>query len=382
MNSVPENKTMISVNFHAVDTAIEKRFSELSKKMTTQIKDCNGNDDKIQAAIESSLWYVKQEVIQSLMEMAKQETSDESEKPVTKLVEPAKTQPKPVEPIVEQPMEDECEPNVEEKLAKKQLKEQSIMQKIRNLDFPLPFQMNLVDHNACQGLKLNHSLYTQCTTKPRKNQTYCNTCLKQIAANENKMPNAGSIQSRIEYENPMDFKDPKDKRPVHYTKILTKLKFNKEDIIAKAAEVGIVIDECHLICSEPPKRGRRVKKNNIVSEEDILSEEEKKESVEKNEKEPELVKEHVEENEKEEIEKKEEPVNEKEAIEGKENESDKVDEIHEKDKDCVTSDETEVYEITYNDTLYLKTEDGDILDIDTEEVVGKYNKITESITFH
>lgn len=345
MNSVPQN--MQTVNFHTVDAAIETRFSNISKAMVNKIKHCDGDDEKMIDVVKSSLWYIKHDVVQILMGMTQQEPGDESKKPVANCVtEPMNPPPSPQNQSVKEPTTEDTT---------KQVKTPGIMKKIRALDFPLPFQVNLVDPDACQGLKLNHSLYTQCTTKPRKNQTYCNTCLKQIAGNETKMPNAGSIQLRMDTKLPMDFRDPKGKRPTHYTNVLTKLKLSKEEIVSKTAEVGIVIDECHLTCPEKPKKGRRKKVATTVMEDDVIQ---TNPIVDEDETTDENTDENV----------AEEP---------------KQDKIKDNDQQDDDADEcVDVIEIIYNDTVYLKDKDNEIIDEKTMETVGKYNDITEDIDFY
>ena len=354
MNSVTETN-MFSVNFHAVDTAIEKRFSNISRTMASKIKDCDGDEEKIAAEIQSSLWYIKQDILQIL--------TTQTGKAVVEEPQPESEPETESEPEAEQKPEAEAKQKPE---AEKVVKTPGIIHKIRELDFPLPFQANLVDPTACQGLKLNHSLYTQCTTKPRKNQTYCNTCLKQIAANENKMPNAGSIQLRTDFENPMEFRDPKGKRPVHYMKVLTKLKISKEDVLAKTAEVGIVLDECHFILPtkpnpKPKKNGRPKKKATVVTEEEVLADQVKDCVI--SEDAVEDAKDNVEE--------------EKEDEKKEQDEKEEEKEEKEDDEDCL-----DVIEIRYDGKDYLKDQNNDIIDVDTHEVIGKYNEITENIEFY
>jgi hypothetical protein len=342
-----------------LNTAIEKRFSNISRTMASKIKDCDGDEEKIAAEIQSSLWYIKHDILQILTTQTGKAVIEEP-KPTTE----AKSEPDP-EPEPESEPEPQPEPEQTEPETKpeKVVKTPGIIHKIRELDFPLPYQANLVDPTACQGLKLNHSLYTQCTTKPRKNQTYCITCLKQIASNENKMPNAGSIQLRTDFENPMDFRDPKGKRPVHYMKVLTKLKISKEDIISKTAEVGIVLDECHFIIQDKPKpkskNGRPKKKNTVVTEEEILADKVKDCVIE---------------------EKKVEDVT-KDAVEDAKNAEDEKKDDDEDDEDD-DEDCLDVVEIIYDGKNYLKDKDNDIIDVDTHEVIGKYNEITENIEFY
>ena len=374
--SLTKNAAISVERFPIVDDAISSRIKVISGKISHQVYECvqqNGTISDVQAIVDAHLWTVKHQVLQALL--TNQETGDESQKPVANDLDDNL--------LTENDDDNDDNPHtspesyhsyspkfvkhVTQKLMQKkqQHKPTQPTQKptqsfnintIKHLDFPVPFQKNLVDIHACQGLKLNHGLYTQCVTKPRKNQTYCNTCLKQINANDNNMPNAGSIHLRMSFDNVMDFRDPKGKCPSHFTKVLNKLKLDKDTVISQLADVGIVLDIIHFATDFHHKKGRNKKDKLCVDEANLIQI--KPQSHDNDEENPE--------------EKPDETTEEEEKPEEADCEN-----------DCSQEEEEvlDVAEIKYKGKTYLKTDKNEILDCETYEVVGKYNEVTEDITF-
>jgi hypothetical protein len=118
--------------------------------------------------------------------------------------------------------------------------------------FPFPFQ-GQVDENSCQGIKLNHGLYTQCSNGNKAGDSFCGSCAKQCLKNANGEPDLGLIGHRVLKGD--DYRDPKGRGAVHYTKVLSKQKLTREMVCEEAEKFGLTIDEHHFVAPEV-KRGR------------------------------------------------------------------------------------------------------------------------------
>jgi len=113
----------------------------------------------------------------------------------------------------------------------------------RKNNIPLPF-CGIINKTCCQGIRLNYSLYTQCTNPPsvyNKRFPVCGTCSKQIDKNSNEEPNYGFISERLEKGD--NFRDPKGKSPVNYANIMDKLKITREEAEIAAKKLGLTIPE-------------------------------------------------------------------------------------------------------------------------------------------
>ena len=118
--------------------------------------------------------------------------------------------------------------------------------------YPFPFQGE-VDENSCHGIKLNHGLYTQCSNGNKAGESFCGSCAKQCDKNENGEPDLGVIGHRVLKGD--DYRDPKGRGAVHYTKVLSKQKLTREMVCEEAAKFGLTIEEHHFVAPEV-KRGR------------------------------------------------------------------------------------------------------------------------------
>ena len=67
----------------------------------------------------------------------------------------------------------------------------------------------------CDGLKMNHGLYTQCNKKPVKGEALCKTCAKHEGKH-------GLASERAEQGE--KWRDPKGKAPTHIGNVMEKLK--------------------------------------------------------------------------------------------------------------------------------------------------------------
>jgi hypothetical protein len=112
--------------------------------------------------------------------------------------------------------------------------------------FALPFSGEKVE-KCCEGLRYNDGLYTQCEVVKKGENKYCAVCEKGNLK-------YGTIDDRMS-AGLMEFKDPSGKSPVHYSKIMKKLKITKEEVLEEGLKMGKVVPEIHLEVQEE-KRGR------------------------------------------------------------------------------------------------------------------------------
>ena len=248
--------------------------------------------------------------------------------------------------------------------------------KKKEVSIPLPF-CGKVNENMCNGIRLNHGLYSQCTNK--KGATgFCKTCQKQADRN-NGTPTYGTIQDRLKEKNPLDYRDPKGKRVVPYANVMEKLGITKEQAIEAADKLGWTISEENFTkrvlkkgrpakkksdkkeCKEKKPRGRPRKQKKVVTEEvDNLVESlvnQAKESISKSE-----------------------PEKEPESEPEKEPEKEPEPELEtEPESESEEEEEKEVSKVIYNDTEYLEDNEGFLYDIETHELVGKWDAEKECV---
>ena len=112
--------------------------------------------------------------------------------------------------------------------------------------FALPFSGEK-NGKCCEGLRYNDGLYTQCEVAKKGENKYCAVCEKGNLK-------YGTIDDRMS-AGIMEFKDPSGKSPVHYSKIMKKLKVTKEEVLEEGLKMGKIVNEIHLEVQEE-KRGR------------------------------------------------------------------------------------------------------------------------------
>ena len=112
--------------------------------------------------------------------------------------------------------------------------------------FALPFSGEKVE-KCCEGLRYNDGLYTQCEVMKKGENLYCAVCEKGNLK-------YGTITERMN-AGIMEYKDPSGKSPVHYSKIMKKLKVSKEEVLEEALKMNKNVAEVHLEVQEE-KRGR------------------------------------------------------------------------------------------------------------------------------
>ena len=112
--------------------------------------------------------------------------------------------------------------------------------------FALPFDGNK-DSNCCEGLRYNDGLYTQCEVLKKGENKFCAVCEKGKLK-------YGTIDDRMS-TGIMDYKDPSGKNPVHYGKIMKKLKLTREEVNEESLRMNKVLPSVHFEEQEE-KRGR------------------------------------------------------------------------------------------------------------------------------
>jgi hypothetical protein len=132
----------------------------------------------------------------------------------------------------------------------------------RELKFPLPFSGRIVD-DCCLAVLNNSGLFSQCLNAPssKSNQTLCSKCFKQSQSSPDGRPPYGFISERIAQGD--EYVDPKKgSRPVHFTKVMRKLKLTREMIETEVSRLDIFFDTEHFV--EPDSKRGRPKKNEDV----------------------------------------------------------------------------------------------------------------------
>jgi len=110
---------------------------------------------------------------------------------------------------------------------------------------PLPW-CGSVREEDCQGLRVNHGLYTQCTNS-RKEGEYCTTCTKSGKSNISApgIPSAGNIAQRLqaadrEYTIVINGQQRKE---TAYKDVVAKLKLTEEHVRSVAYATGIALPD-------------------------------------------------------------------------------------------------------------------------------------------
>ena len=221
---------------------------------------------------------------------------------------------------------------------------------------PLPFTGVICSEN-CNGIRLNHSLYTQCTNKhtiSHNGYNLCKTCDKQREKNSNDKPTYGYIQERIEQGE--NYVDSKGKKPLSYGNVMEKLNISRKEVEKEAEKVGIIVDEKHY----EVKKGQRGRpKKSMTSTKDVIDT--ASESSERSEKRG-----------------RGRPKKEKKTVEEEKVEEEKVEQVKEeqvKEEENESSDEEElaVTEFKYKGRKYLKAGDDTIYDIESHEEIGRWD---------
>ena len=211
---------------------------------------------------------------------------------------------------------------------------------------PMPFTGVICSEN-CNGIRLNHSLYTQCTNKhtiSHNGYNLCKTCDKQREKNSNDKPTYGYIQERIEQGE--NYVDSKGKKPVSYGNVMEKLNISRKEVEKEAEKIGIIIDEKHY----EVKKGQRGRpKKSMTSTKDVIDT--ASESSERSEKRG-----------------RGRPKKEKKTVEEV-----KVVEVKEEENESSDEEELAVTKFTYKGKEYLKAADNTLYDIESHEEIGRWD---------
>ena len=110
--------------------------------------------------------------------------------------------------------------------------------KIKNMvpNVLLPF-CGVVNDSWCEGVRLNHDLFIQCTNE-RAGELYCKTCEKQASANSSGKPSYGNINERR-----LSYVTINKKKVSHYGNVMERLKISREEAEAEASRFGWTIPE-------------------------------------------------------------------------------------------------------------------------------------------
>ena len=110
--------------------------------------------------------------------------------------------------------------------------------KIKNMvpNVLLPF-CGVVNDSWCEGVRLNHDLFIQCTNE-RAGELYCKTCEKQACANSSGKPTYGNINDRRLSDVTIN-----KKKVSHYGNVMERLKISREEAVLEASRFGWTIPE-------------------------------------------------------------------------------------------------------------------------------------------
>ena len=241
-----------------------------------------------------------------------------------------------------------------------EVKEVKEVKQEKGSKIPMPF-VGVMIKGCCEGIRLNHGLYTQCQNKElsiHKDKMLCKTCKNQTEKNSNGETTYGYIQDRIRLGK--DYRDPKGKEAVKYGNVLEKLKISRKEAEEEAKKLGIEINEEEFEVKKS-QRGRPKKDTTAVdtsSEEGSEISEKPKRGRGRPKKEKETVIEstEVEEGDKE------------------------IDSLFDESND--TSDEepsVAVVEFEFKGKKYLKAADNTLYDIKTHEEVGMWDSGTGKV---
>jgi hypothetical protein len=117
------------------------------------------------------------------------------------------------------------------------------------------------NESCCSGLKENWGLFTQCKNPKKDGNDFCKVCQNQADKNVNGEPTYGTISKRASVD-VLDFKDPQDRSPTPFVKVMKKFGYTKEQVLEEASRQNITIDGRHFLEPEGIKRGRPKSSNN------------------------------------------------------------------------------------------------------------------------
>ncbi len=122
------------------------------------------------------------------------------------------------------------------------VKSKTVKAKADKLGFSLPF-CGVIVESMCTGLKYDSGLFTQCTST-RGEEGFCKGCTSQMSKSGSAFPDCGTVGQRLAVE-PMEYQDPKGRKPVAYAKYMEKKGLNIDQVKEAAGKLGITIPEVH-----------------------------------------------------------------------------------------------------------------------------------------
>jgi hypothetical protein len=122
--------------------------------------------------------------------------------------------------------------------------------------FPLPFSGEQIE-NCCIAILPNKGLYSQCLNAPATDGL-CSSCFKKASNTPFGKPEYGTIEARIEQGD--EYKDPKGKKPTHFTQIMKKMNLTEDFVFGEVTKYNLPFDTNHFLEPEQTKRGRPNKK--------------------------------------------------------------------------------------------------------------------------
>ena len=139
---------------------------------------------------------------------------------------------------------------------------------------PLPY-CGLIKECWCDGVRLNHGLYSQCTGMRGNGEggRFCTTCAKQCANRDDGKPTYGVIQER----------DSHALKATNYGNIMQKLNITRESAESEARKFGMTIPEEQFEV-KVAKKGRPKKSSTTSDTDSEVSTEPKKRGRPKKEK--------------------------------------------------------------------------------------------------
>ena len=291
---------------------------------------------------------------------------------------------------------------------KKEIKKKETNKKEKKSSMPMPFIYECVNKDGCHGLAYNGGLFTQCEKKKMDESNYCKGCQLEADKSASGIPSNGTIEERIA-KGLMDYKDPKGRSPIAYSKIMEKHSLTRELVESEAGKQNKRIDEIHFAIVEKKEKKEKVgrpkaQKKKVTTQreevEDLFSglvfedeDEEEKNTVIMNEDEEDEEKKQQLEAEKEakkqqleaEKEAKKEPKKEakkeskKEAKKETKNEAKKETKVEEVKEVAAAPKKVTVKRITIEGKQYLKTAENLLYDPETKEEMGIYDPETNTI---
>jgi len=117
----------------------------------------------------------------------------------------------------------------------------------------------VVLEGKCMGVKYNGGLYTQCEVESKGE--YCVGCERSKLKGGGMLP-YGTVECRMSC-GIMEYKDPKGRKPMCYTKMMKKNNWSREEVEVEGHRLGIKLAECHFKESVST-RGRPRKESKVV----------------------------------------------------------------------------------------------------------------------